>query len=334
MRVRAHAPGRVNLIGDHTDYAGGVAMPMAIDLGSTVLGETHGDRIVIRSQQDDEPATLTLKIDEPEVVEPVWARYVAGVIAELTPRHGFIGIADSTIPIGAGLASSAALEVAVALALGFEGSAKELALLCQRAEQRASGVPCGAMDQLASACGRQDHALLIDFASLDIEYVAVPSGTEIVVIHSGEPRRLMESAYAERRSQAEAAATVVGPLRDLEIERLERIDDPLVRQRARHVVSENARVLQFADAFRAGDLETAGRLMAASHQSLRDDFDVSTDVLNALVDRLNKTEGVFGARLTGAGFGGCVVALCAEGALPDEGWHVRAAAGANVAELA
>jgi galactokinase len=334
MRLRAHAPGRVNLIGDHTDYAGGLALPMAIDLGTTVLGETHGERVVLRSQQQAEPATLALEVDDPATVEPTWARYVAGVIAELEPDHGFIGIIDSTLPAGSGLSSSAALEVAVALALGFEGTAKDLALLCQRSEQRASGVPCGAMDQLASACGRQDHALLIDFASLDIDYVAVPPEAEIVVVQSGVSRTLVDSAYAERRAQTEAAAAIVGPLRDLPVDQLDRIEDPIVRRRARHVVTENDRVAEFADAFRAADLVTAGQLMVDSHNSLRDDFEVSTQLLDALVSRLITVEGVFGARLTGAGFGGCVVALCAKGALPDEGWHVRAAAGANVAELA
>jgi galactokinase len=334
MRLRAHAPGRVNLIGDHTDYAGGLALPMAIDLGTTVLGETHGDRIVLRSRQEDEPATLALTVDDPATVDPAWARYVAGVIAELDPRRGFVGIIDSTLPVGSGLSSSAALEVAVALALGFEGTAKDLALLCQRSEQRASGVPCGPMDQLASACGRQDHALLIDFASLDIDYVPVPPEAEIVVVHSGETRALADSAYAERRAQTEAATAVVGPLRDLPVDQLDRIDDPVVRRRARHVVTENDRVVQFAKAFRVADLAAAGRLMVESHNSLRDDFEVSTPVLDTLVSRLTTVQGVFGARLTGAGFGGCVVALCAKGALAGEGWHVRAAAGAHVAELA
>lgn len=333
MRIRAHAPGRVNLIGDHTDYAGGLALPLAIDLGTTVLGETHGDRVVLRSRQEDEPATLPLRIDDPATVEPGWARYVAGVIAELEPDRGFVGVVDSTVPVGAGLSSSAALEVAVALALGFEGTAKDLAMLCQRAEQRASGVPCGVMDQLASACGRHGHALFIDFAALDIDYVPMPADAEVVVVHSGETRALAESAYNQRRAETEAGAAIVGPLRDLPVERLEQIEDPVVRRRARHVVTENERVVHAAAALQSNDLVTAGRLMVESHTSLRDNFDVSTPALDALVDRLVATSGVFGARLTGAGFGGCVVALCAKGTLADEGWHVTAAAGADVAEL-
>ncbi len=313
MRIRAHAPGRVNLIGDHTDYAGGLALPLAIDMGTTVLGEKHGDRVVLRSHQQDDPAMLPLTIDDPSDAEPPWARYVAGVIAELAPSSGFVGIVDSTLPIGAGLSSSAALEVAVALALGFEGSARDLAQLCQRAEQRASGVPCGLMDQLASACGRQGHAMLIDFAALDIDYIAMPADAEVVVLHSGENRALTESAYDERRADTEAGSAIVGPLRDLPVERLIQIDDPVVRRRARHVVTENDRVLRVAAALRANDLETVGELMVQSHASLRDDFEVSTASLDALVERLVDTAGVFGARLTGAGFGGCVVAFCREG---------------------
>lgn len=333
MRIRAHAPGRVNLIGDHTDYAGGLALPLAIDLGTTVLGEPRGDRVVLRSRQRDEPAEIPVDVTDPALVEPGWARYVAGVVAELRPRTGFVGLVDTRLPVGAGLSSSAALEVAVALALGFEGSARELAQLCQRAEQRASGVPCGVMDQLASACGRAGQAMLVDFATLEVTYVPVPPQVDIVVVHSGESRALRESAYEERRAQTEAAAVVVGPLRDLPVERLEQIPDVLVRRRARHVVTENERVERFATAFRAGDLVTAGRLMLESHRSLRDDFDVSTPALDATVERLAATHGVFGARLTGAGFGGCAVALCEPRALEGEGWHVRPAAGAHVDEL-
>jgi galactokinase len=324
----------VNLIGDHTDYAGGLAMPMAIDLGTTVVGDVQGDRVVLRSRQEDDPVELPLVVDDPGSVDPPWARYVAGVIAELGPDRGLVGIVDSTLPIGAGLSSSAALELAVALALGFEGTPRELARLCQRAEQRASGVPCGAMDQLASACGRPNHAMLMDFMALDVDYVPIPPGVEVVVVHSGEPRALAESAYEERRRQAEAAAAVVGPLRDLPLGRLDEIADPIAGRRARHVVSENDRVIAFTDALRANELVTAGRLMNESHASLRDDFEVSTPALDTLVRELRSIDGVFGVRLTGAGFGGCVVALTTPGALPEgRGWHVSASAGAYVDEL-
>jgi galactokinase len=272
---------------------------------------------------------VPLGVEDPSTVAPPWARYVAGVVAELAPTEGFTGEVATTLPVGGGLSSSAALEVAVALALGFDGTPVALARACQRAEQRASGVPSGIMDQLTSTAGVEGHALLIDCASLDIRPVLLPSEAEVVVVDSGEPRALTGSPYAERRAQAEAAAAVVGPLRAVSVDDLDRLEDDLVRRRARHVVSENARVSAFATALAAGDLPQAGRLMDASHASLRDDYAVSTPTLDGLVDRLRSVDGVHGARLTGAGFGGCVVALTEPGAL-TEGWTVRAVAGASV----
>jgi galactokinase len=329
-QVIARAPGRVNLIGDHTDYAGGVALPMAIDLATTVTGTRGGDRVQLVSGAQTEPADLQLPVVDPASVEPAWARYVAGVVAEVQPPVGLTGTVESTVPLGGGLSSSAALEVAVALAVGADSDPLPLALLCQRAEQRASGVPSGLMDQLASVRGREGHALLIDFTTLEITEVPVPSSVDVVVIDSGQSRTLAGSAYAERRADVERAAMMIGPLRDASAGMLRSIDDDLARRRARHVISENARVRDFASALTEGDLVAAGELMVASHESLRDDFDVSTDVLDALVGELWDTPGVYGARLTGAGFGGCVVAMCEPGALAGQGWHVRAAAGASV----
>jgi galactokinase len=262
-------------------------------------------------------------------VTPNWARYVAGVVAELRPVEGFAGTVRSTLPIGGGLSSSTALEVAVALALGAEGSTQDLAQACQRAEERASGVPSGLMDQLASIGGVEGHALLIDCGSLEIRPVPVPDDVEVVVVDSGEAHALIGSPYAERRAQAEAAEAIVGPLRDATTLALKEIEDEIVAARARHVMTENARVWAFAEALTEGWREEAGALMVASHASLRDDYDVSTPTLDALVNRLVATPGVFGARLTGAGFGGCVVALTEPGAL-DEGWTVRPSAGATV----
>lgn len=327
--IRAHAPGRVNLIGDHTDYLDGLVCPMAIDLGTTITGERGGSSVVLTSADEPEPAVVPLDVADPAAVEPGWARYVAGVVAEVRPAVGFEGTVATTLPIGGGLSSSAALEMAVALALGAEGTPLERARLCQRAEQRASGVPSGIMDQLASAAGVAGHALLIDCRDLTVDPVRLPEGVDVVVVDSGQARTLVGSAYAERRAQAEAAAAVIGPLRDAAVADLDRLDDPLARRRARHVVTENERVRQFAAALRAGHLRGAGALMAASHASLRDDYEVSTPVLDALVERLLTAPGVHGARLTGAGFGGCVVALTEPGALA-EGWTVRAAAGATV----
>ncbi len=331
LEVVAVAPGRVNLIGDHTDTSGGLVLPMAVDLATTIRGRRGGDRVELRSGAETEPAVVELGVTEPATVTPTWARYVAGVVAEVAPSSGFRGTVETTLPVGAGLSSSAALEVAVALAIGFEGSALDLALLAQRAEQGASGVPCGVMDQLASAAGVAGHALLIDCHHLSVMPVPIPEGIEVRVIHSGQERHLAGSPYGERRAAVEAAEEEVGPLRlvrdpaDLGL-----LADPVRQRRARHVVSENERVREAAEALAAGDAAAVGRLMIASHASLRDDFEVSTPALDALVDRLTATPGVHGARLTGAGFGGCVVAIAEPGAI-REGWAVTASAGAHLA---
>jgi galactokinase len=315
-RVRAWAPGRVNLIGDHTDYTGGLAFPMAIELGTRVTGVRGGDRVKLRSEAEAEPVDLPLPLPDPATVEPAWGRYVAGVVAEVAPDTGFTGSVSSTLPVGAGLSSSAALELAVALAVGFEGSPLELARRCQAAEQRASGVPCGILDQLTSAAGVVGHGLLLDCTTLEITPVAMPDDVEVFVLNPGEPRSLAGSAYADRRAACEAAAALIGPLRQATLAAVEGLEDQLLRRRARHVVTENARVLAFTEALRSGDLATAGEAMWASHASLRDDFEVSTPGLDALVAALRETPGVHGARLTGAGFGGCVVALARPGAIP------------------
>ncbi len=327
--VFARAPGRVNLIGDHTDYTGGLVMPMAIERGTTVEGTPGGDAVRLTSADFEGEAIVPLDVGEPRTLEPAWARYVGGVVSVLRPTEGFVGRVSTTLPVGAGLSSSAALEVAVALALGFEGTAAELAVACQRAEQVASGVPCGVMDQLASAAGREGHALVIDCSSLAIEAVALPNEADIVVVHSGQARQLAASAYAARRRECELAETMVGPLRRAGPGDVDSISDPVVKARARHVVTENERVRQFADALARDDLPMCGAVMTASHASLRDDFEVSTPALDALVVQLVSRAGVLGARLTGAGFGGCVVALARPGAV-SEGWHLRAGAGARV----
>jgi galactokinase len=330
--VRATAPGRVNLIGDHTDHTGGLVLPMAIDLVTTVEGETGGDVVALRSAWSDEPAVVPLDVTDPATVQPAWARYVAGVVAELRPPAGCTGVVTTTLPVGAGLSSSAALEVATALALGFDGSALELARLCQRAEQAASGVPCGIMDQLASAAGVAGHALRIDCTTLAVSPVPLPEHLEVLVVHSGEGRSLAGTDYAERAAACTTAEGLVGPLRRATLGDLEAIEDPVVRRRARHVVTENQRVDALVEALERGDDVAIGAVMAASHASLRDDFEVSTPALDALVADLVATPGVLGARLTGAGFGGCAVALAERGTpLPSgrQAWRVRPAAGAR-----
>jgi len=327
--VTAFAPGRVNLIGDHTDHAGGFALPFALDLGTTVVGEPGGDAVELVSADGEGLALVPLDVEDPALVEPAWARYVAGVVAEVRPATGFRGEVSTTLPIGAGLSSSAALEVAVALALGFDGSPLALALACQRAERRASGVPSGVMDQLTSAAGVQGHALLLDCTALSVTPVPVPEDLEVVVVHSGEARALAGSAYGERRAACEAAAAIVGPLRAAVLDDLSAIGDPVVRRRARHVITEDARVVAMVDALAAGDHIAIGELLSASHRSLADDFEVSTPALDDLVARLTRSPGVLGARLTGAGFGGCAVAIGERGALAAEGWHVRPGHGAR-----
>lgn len=327
--MRARAPGRVNLIGDHTDYTGGYALPAAIDRSTVVELTPGGAAVELTSDAETELATVPIDVADPAGLQPPWARYVGGVVAVVRPAAGGVGTVRTTLPVGAGLSSSAALEVAVALALGFRGTPLALAQACQRAEHLASGVPTGVMDQLASAAGRAGHALLMDCTTYAVTPVPIPPDVALVVAHSGRSRTLVGSAYADRRAQCEAAAALVGPLRHASLDAVNRLDDDLLRRRARHVVTENGRVLAFADALARGDLAAAGRLMVESHESLRDDFEVSIPELDDLVARFLGTPGVYGARLTGAGFGGCVVAL-ADRSSPAQGWRLEAADGASV----
>jgi galactokinase len=308
------APGRVNLIGDHTDYNEGFVLPLAVDLDCVVRAQPRDDgRVVLRS--GDRGGEVDIAADgstDSTTVEPPWGRYAAGVVSTLAERGrepaGIDATITSTIPLGAGLSSSAALEVAVGLALcdaaAFSLPTLELARACQEAEMVATGVPCGIMDQLTSLAGSRDRALLIDCRTFEIEPIPLPPRLAVLVIHTGMPRQLVDSAYAERRRACESVAARLGvpALRDATLEQV--ADEP----RARHVVSENARVLAAAEALASGDLAALGQLLAESHASLRDDFEVSTPELDVLVEKLVEA-GALGARLTGAGFGGCVVGL-------------------------
>jgi galactokinase len=327
---RVHAPGRVNLIGDHTDYTGGLVFPMAIDRGITIDFVATPDRIVLTS--DAEPNTvnvmLPLQVD-PSTIMPPWGRYVAAMAHELAAETGIVGHLTSTIPAGAGLSSSAALECAVGLAMGFSGSPTDLALAAQRAEHAATGVPTGIMDQLCIATALVGHAMMIDCHNLTVTQVHVPDDLEVVVKFVAH-RTLVGSAYADRVAECARAEAVLGPLRATTVDAVEAATlHDVVRRRARHVVTENQRVLDFAAALERGDYASAGASMLNSHCSLASDFETSTPAMDRAVDELIRSPGVFGARMTGGGFGGCVVAICEPGAVTD-GWVVNASNSARL----
>jgi galactokinase len=346
--VEATAPGRVNLIGDHTDYTGGLALPAAIDQRTTVRFEEQRTGLLeLVSDADPAPASIPLGTDgpltDPASLLPAWARYAAGVVAVLAsrgarPRGGTADV-RTELPLGCGLSSSAALEVALALALGFEGSALELARACQEAEHLAVGVPCGILDQLTIAAGVEGHALLLDARAGTVSPVPVPADLEILVVDSGERRSLSSSAYAARRAECEAAEAEIGSLAEATLSEVGGLADPVLRRRARHVVTENERVRALAAALPAGDRSVLRAAMLESHRSLAEDFEVSTPTLDAIVEHLSAEPGVVGARLTGAGFGGAVVALVERGALdvsrlPFRAFVVHPAAGASRRSLA
>ena len=321
---RAVAPGRVNLIGDHVDYTGGLVLPMAVDMSTTIHYEPSDE---VRLVSDDEKGGVSFRLTEPfdPSLTPKWGRYVAAVGSLIEVPSGFTGRVSTTLPVGAGLSSSAALEIAAALAFGFTGNERELALLCQRAEHLATGVPTGIMDQLSIASARAGHATLIDCSDLRVTHVPIPDDVTILVRFVAH-RTLVGSAYADRVAECAAAEREIGALRFASVDDTERIADDVIRSRARHVVSENERVRRFAEALSAGDLVTAGRLMTESHRSLARDYAVSTPAMDDAVADLLATEGVFGARMTGGGFGGCVVALCRKN-VEGAGWRVSPSAG-------
>jgi galactokinase len=320
------APGRVNLIGEHTDYNDGLVLPLAIDREIRVAYVATDDRRVELTRLDT-GERLGFDLDAPRRPDRTWLDYPAGTAAALTeaglPTGGLRGAIASDLPENAGLSSSAAIELASAWALLVEAAEGvdplDLARICQRAENDYVGVRSGLMDQFASACGCAGHALLLDCRSLRWRPVALPPDLQVVVCHTGSPRRLEASAYNERRSQCEAAVAVlaradpaVRSLRDVTPRLLDAARhrlDPIVARRAAHVVAENERVGTMVAALEAGDEATIGETMRASHASLRDLYEVSSPELDALVDIAVSVPGVAGARMTGAGFGGCTVNL-------------------------
>ena len=320
-------PGRVNLIGEHTDYSDGLVFPAAIDLGIVVTG-VPADAIVLRSDLAGDRVELAADGSSPRPAEG-WGRYVAAVADELgrcgRPPAGFAGSISSTLPSGAGLSSSAALEVAVAFALcsvadWHELAPLELAAVCRRAEQRAVGVPCGIMDQAAAVLGREGCAVLLDCGTLEFETVALPRGLVLVVVDSGVSHDHQHSGYADRRRELEEALVVLDGRRpaDVALDEAERLAraaglDDLQWRRLRHVVSENERVRAVAQVLQApGPLDTAalGALFLAGHASQRDDYETSTPELDLLVE-LAYEHGAAAARMTGGGFGGSLLALVA-----------------------
>lgn len=334
--VLARAPGRVNLIGEHTDYNDGFVLPMAIERETRIAAAPRSDHrvrlVAVDLARED---SFALAGVAPTDDEP-WSNYVRGVAAGLQaagyPVAGMDALIQGNVPIGAGLSSSAALEMAAAQAFaaagGFTVPPEEAARIGQQAEHAFVGTMCGLMDQLASALGRPDHALLIDCRSLSYEPVPLPKAATILIADTGVRRRLAASAYNERRAQCEAAAQALGvpALRDATSAMLDAVKlDRVVAMRARHIIEENSRVLEAVAALRAGDLQRMGRLMNASHTSLRDLYQVSSDELDTMVELLRGQPGCYGARLTGAGFGGCAIALMASGTV--------AAAVSEVAEV-
>lgn len=315
------APGRANLMGEHTDYNDGFVLPLALGMTVSVGGRPTRGEIRLRSIGEHDAAV----VDPTDGSGPTagWGRYVAAVVRALLeedlPVRSVEGVIASDIPSGTGLGSSAALEVAVTLALLEEPvDAVRLARVCQRAENVHVGVRCGIMDQMASVAARAGSALLLDCQSLQMDHVPVPDGLELLIVDSGQVRSLAGSEYNRRREECEEAARLLGlgSLREIhDSEDIEALPAPL-DARARHVVSENARTLSTADALRRDDRRAIGELFAASHDSLAGDFAVSTPALDTLVELAAATDGVIGSRVTGAGFGGCTVNLV-EADLPE-----------------
>jgi len=315
------SPGRVNLIGEHTDYNDGFVLPMAINYSSWIALRSRNDsRIVVTALDFDE--SLEFDLNSISKGENDWREYIKGVAWALQQDGhqltGWEGVLSGNVPIGAGLSSSAALELALARAFslvsGFEWDPARMALTCQKAENLWVGVSSGIMDQMISASGKKDFALLIDCRSLETKHIPLPQNTQIVILDTNTRRGLVDSAYNERREQCEEVARhfKVKALRDINLEQLETEKsrlDKLLYHRARHIVSENQRVLQAVDALSTGDAKNFGILMNASHISMRDDFEISRKEMDQMVEIAQGQPGCYGARMTGGGFGGCAVAL-------------------------
>lgn len=324
------APGRVNLIGEHTDYNDGFVMPVAIDFETQVaLALTHSGKLSLQSLQEEEAVELRLHESQPQPSYN-WTDYIRGVMVQLGCEginlRGANLLVDGKVPIGAGLSSSAALEVATAIALlaASNGQMKkeEIALLCQRAENEFVGSRCGIMDQFASLFGKAGCALLLDCRSLEVRYLPWPTDVVLVICNTMVKHSIANGEYNQRRAECEAGVEYfarhrpeIKALRDVGLEDLREYGSGLagvLLRRCRHVIGENARVLKAAEALAASNIESFGQLMGESHRSLKVDFEVSCSELDVMVELAEKIPGTYGARMTGGGFGGCTINLVEE----------------------
>ncbi|MDW3178509.1 MAG: galactokinase [Acidimicrobiia bacterium] len=356
--VTARAPGRVNLIGEHTDYNDGFVLPLALPFETVMLVKANEERVV-RLESEGFPSARFALEDDPRSVEP-WARYVAGMVSLLTEEGidvpGFDAWLTTTIPVGASLSSSAALEVATGFAVcalvGVTPDPVVIARLGQRVENEIVGIQSGIMDQLISAIATKGAATMIDCRSLDTQAVLLPEHASVVIMDTMTRRELADSEYDRRRAACErvAAALGVAALRDASIEDVESLPASVDKQRAMHVVTENQRVLDAVEAFGDGDLQRAGDLMNSSHASLSSEYEVSSAALDEMASIARSHPACFGARMTGGGFAGSAVALIdasmsdsfvahvraqwelARGVCPDV-WAVTPQAGASVSPV-
>jgi len=325
------APGRVNLIGEHTDYNDGLVFPMAIEPQVLIACRTRDDGKVRLASTAFPGQVVEFSVEgKIERGEPAWANYFRGVAAELEgagiPLTGMDALVENTLPVGGGLSSSAAIEVGTGVAFlalsGVEMDRDRLALICQKAEHEYALVPCGIMDQMIVATGKAGHATQYDCRSGAKQFVKLdPNDLRVVIVNSMVRHELTGGEYAERRKQCEAGVAYfqkqhpgagTKALRDVTTKQLHEAEgklDPVIFRRCRHVVTENHRTAEAATALAQGKYERAGQLMTESHRSLRDDYEVSVEELDFLADEAMKVRGVYGARMTGGGFGGCIVAL-------------------------
>jgi galactokinase len=336
------APGRVNLIGEHIDYSDGFVLPMALDRYTVIAaGPAVNEHATFSSDRIDDEAVISLAAPKRHENRGHWSNYVAGVVAGCLARGmrpaGFRAVVSSDVPLGGGLSSSAALEVATATLMetitGTTLDPVAKALLCQKAEHEYPGMPCGIMDQFASTLSTADHLMLLDCRSRQVELIPFTDpAVTVLIINTNVKHELSGGEYAERREQCEAASRQLGVSspRDATMAQLEAAKgklSPLEFRRARHAITEIARTEDAAAAMKAGDLAKLGQLMAASHASLRDDYEVSCaelDLLVKLADGIGRAGGVYGSRMTGGGFGGCTVSLVETARVEEIGKRIAA----------